>query len=971
MHRRAQTFVRLAGSFSKVLFLLGVLFVVTKVHIPSTSSYFLSSVNSNNNQIQLKADWTPPPVPQLRSPLNNIVMNSANLKQAWTFVIDDRGSNPVTYYYESCAVDPRLYPGHICPAGRVRYTATYTNAQMQLLEGEKRIVKNAGGAPDGIFWWRVKAVDTLGNESAWSDVWKLTLDSTKPAKPKINTIYKGHNQSTWKELGCGGVTNDTQITVVWNQSTDPNIDYYWFGTKSNPKHAKVYHPVVQYRGNMTPGNNPYYYTIIAVDKAGNESVISEQCGLTLDTSAPATVSLSITGSYTKTLSEKVENGGFESGLNGWETADTVETVSDDSIGQPSGSPDLVITPFAGSSMAKVGNWQYAGDNGNMVWENRLMQSISGGAKSLSLHYNYVSKDYAADNPGFFIRLNGNEVFETDYDDLSAPKDGDYHATGWKQFYYDLSDYADTENVNLAVYAGNTLDDQRQSLAYVDEVTTYFLTAPEHAVYTLTGSDAGSGISHYRYKIGGGEWQTTDSTFQVKEHGNHWIEYYAVDKAGNESPVYRVYVITDTQGPGVPIGLTVVKKGANFVSLNWTAPGNDGYTGRAARYDIRYSLSPITDEGTFETATPAAKMPVPQTAGETDNVEILGLNPDTLYYFAVRAADEAPNWSAIATVSDRTDEIEPGETVTYGDIIINELMWMGSSVSQADEWIELRNMTDRDINLKDFKIEKYDGSEYDPMITLPDKIIPAKGYFLISNFAPGSEDSQLKSGVVADYVTTAVDLNAGHLQLQLIDAHDNPVDEAWDYAFDLSDGEGEGLHDNASLKYYSMERTSVPGDGTDPLSWYTCIDEDSKTDFFTAGTAGSDVRGTPGYENRSENEPYSRIRLVSSPTPTATSTPSAKLILSEGDDSATIKIENIGGFTELVYILENRATGKAIADNSASPEKLTGQDVFEASGIILETCSGGVCTKMTDTENLRLEVALTDKEGKEIRIESGL
>jgi hypothetical protein len=666
----------------------------------------------------------------------------------------------------------------------------------------------------------------------------------------------------------------------------------------------------------------------------------------------------------------VDNGGFESGLNGWETAGTVETASGDSIGQPSGSPDLVITPFAGNSMAKIGNWQYAGDSGNMVWENRLMQSIPGGAKSLSLHYNYVSNDYAADNPGFFIRLNGNEVFETDYDDLSDSYDGDFHETGWNRFYYDLSGYGDAENVNLAVYAGNTLDDKRQSLAYVDEVTTYFLTAPEHAVYTLTGSDAGSGIGHYRYKIGGGEWQTTDSTFQVKEHGNHWIEYFAVDKAGNESAVYRVHVITDTHGPGMPTGLTVVKKGTNFVSLSWTAPGNDGYMGRAARYDIRYSLSPITDEDKFEVATPAAKMPVPQTAGETDNVEILGLNPDTLYYFAVRAADEAPNWSAIATVSDRTDEIEPGETVTYGDIIINELMWMGSSVSQADEWIELRNMTDRDINLNEFKIEKYDGSEYDPMITLPDKIIPAKGYFLISNFAPGSEDSQLKSDVVADYVTTAVDLNAGHLQLQLIDAHDNPVDEAWDYAFDLSDGEGEGLHDNASLKYYSMERTSVPGDGTDPMSWYTCIDEDSKTYFFTAGTTGSDVRGTPGKENRSENEPYSK-RLVPSPTPTATSTPSAKLILSEGNDSVTIKVEKIAEFTELVYLLENKATGKAIADNSASPEILTGQDVFEASGIILETCSDGVCTKMTDTENLRLEVALTDKEGKEIRIESGL
>ena len=49
----------------------------------------------------------------------------------------------------------------------------------------------------------------------------------------------------------------------------------------------------------------------------------------------------------------------------------------------------------------------------------------------------------------------------------------------------------------------------------------------------------------------------------------------------------------------------------------------------------------------------------------------------------------------------------------------------------------------------------------------------------------------------------------------------------------------------------MERTGVPGDGANPLNWYTCIDSASTTDYFDGGT---DERGTPGAKNRSENEP---------------------------------------------------------------------------------------------------------------------
>ena len=47
--------------------------------------------------------------------------------------------------------------------------------------------------------------------------------------------------------------------------------------------------------------------------------------------------------------------------------------------------------------------------------------------------------------------------------------------------------------------------------------------------------------------------------------------------------------------------------------------------------------------------------------------------------------------------------EPEEPIENGDVVINEIMWSGSSGDDDDEWIELRNMTDHDIDLSNWNI----------------------------------------------------------------------------------------------------------------------------------------------------------------------------------------------------------------------------------------------------------------------------
>ncbi|GEM_PF-6896171 len=101
------------------------------------------------------------------------------------------------------------------------------------------------------------------------------------------TIFRGHNNEDENKLTCTGYTNDTHIRIDWKNSPASDIDYYWFGTRSNPKHKKIDASKSFYNGNMTPGSSPYYYTVISVDVNGNESEISEPCGnFNLDQKAP-------------------------------------------------------------------------------------------------------------------------------------------------------------------------------------------------------------------------------------------------------------------------------------------------------------------------------------------------------------------------------------------------------------------------------------------------------------------------------------------------------------------------------------------------------------------------------------------------------------------------------------------------------------------------------------------------------------
>ena len=91
------------------------------------------------------------------------------------------------------------------------------------------------------------------------------------------------------------------------------------------------------------------------------------------------------------------------------------------------------------------------------------------------------------------------------------------------------------------------------------------------------------------------------------------------------------------------------------TLFWTAPGDDGTTGTATTYDVRYRIDgPLETLAAFEAASPVSHSLVPAPSGTTESLAVDGLPFGTDVHLAVRAIDAFGNAAALSnSVSVRT------------------------------------------------------------------------------------------------------------------------------------------------------------------------------------------------------------------------------------------------------------------------------------------------------------------------------
>ncbi|MDB4978986.1 MAG: hypothetical protein JWM56_1172, partial [Candidatus Peribacteria bacterium] len=227
---------------------------------------------------------------------------------------------------------------------------------------------------------------------------------------------------------------------------------------------------------------------------------------------------------------------------------------------------------------------------------------------------------------------------------------------------------------------------------------------------------------------------------------------------------------------------------------------------------------------------------------------------------------------------------------HAQVIINEVMWMGTDLSTADEWVELHNTGSGSANISGWSLTTLSSQNTeDTMVRFASgTVLSADSYPVIANYHE-NESRLAASPLVA---TTAVSLPNSKLLLRLRNASGTLMDEA-------DDGVSvpfAGTNGSNPWQKASMERLDPLLSGTLLSNWRT-----ART--FAGFDDGSTLFGTPGYANDS-GQTLSSGSLSSSPSSSSGKLVSAPIIpplrISEvlsnpagSDDDEWIELRNTG------------------------------------------------------------------------------
>ena len=216
-------------------------------------------------------DTAAPTVPTLVSPAGGTFLATNDFDFDWD---DSTDTSSITYIYQA-SQNPAQTGGVL--TNDLRTSGTLPTSMI-----------HSSGAGDGIWYWQVKAIDAVGNESAWSPIWNVTLDTIAPSIP------------THISPADGTYTTTANLTVIdWSDVTDSSTPVSYFyqsslsadlntdGSFVNPAYTSGALTTSQIPANGTP-EGTYYWHVRAQDSLGNSSAWSTPWRIIVDNTSPTT-----------------------------------------------------------------------------------------------------------------------------------------------------------------------------------------------------------------------------------------------------------------------------------------------------------------------------------------------------------------------------------------------------------------------------------------------------------------------------------------------------------------------------------------------------------------------------------------------------------------------------------------------------------------------------------------------------------
>jgi hypothetical protein len=131
----------------------------------------------------VRVDLTPPPAPTLVSPADGSATNDSKPTFDWSDVSDISGITYEINVYDSVGI-----------------------SKGRLISSEFTPIESL---PSDVYFWRVRAIDDVGNESPWSEVWSVTIDTVSPG---ISSTYQvTRKDGSWVD------------SMLWTNTKTPSL----------------------------------------------------------------------------------------------------------------------------------------------------------------------------------------------------------------------------------------------------------------------------------------------------------------------------------------------------------------------------------------------------------------------------------------------------------------------------------------------------------------------------------------------------------------------------------------------------------------------------------------------------------------------------------------------------------------------------------------------------------------------------